>query len=626
MKLRRLNIVSRGLAWRKYVQESLAAQHLLANELEAALRACEQTIRTLGGQTRDLEARADATAEAVKLFWITTLKEQVPERFYFGEDTRVSFGRRGEEARLLAFEVGNDQQKLFVTNLSAEIVEGISSGQIKKLSASRIESSGTRSEWRDLPQLLEQVVQNPQFLGVVFGAFENTSDKQKEGLSGEDFFRCAKKSIASDPDLADFIAQSRPTGCVEAPPPFYDRDLLPPYRIPASPRKRSAVFLHNNYYQFQNLAKALTKHGWDALTVSLAPRDGPQQKFYHGEDLNLYDADPQQMRAKAGAFFKTVPERFGVVHFYGEGAPSFFVENSEFGDPNTKIPWDFLELKRHRLTIGYTPSGCMGGALQSSIHKISGGICDRCVWQLRPDVCSDAANAAWIEKLELLCDWVGLEGDWVTPEREGSRFVRDPIVLALDPDKWRPDLEVPPQFKIEKKSGEFLVYHAVGNYESRRQGDRDIKGTGAIQAAIARLQEEGVPVRLFFATNIPSRDVRFFQVQADIVIDQLNYGRLGANSRESLMLGRPLITSVRAGQNVASPYLLEIPAVNASEESIYQELKMLLSDPQRRERLKYRARAFALKWHASDVCASRFEQVIDRVSNGLPADIDLTAA
>ena len=35
-------------------------------------------------------------------------------------------------------------------------------------------------------------------------------------------------------------------------------------------------------------------------------------------------------------------------------------------------------------------------------------------------------------------------------------------------------------------------------------------------------------MRLEFVTDVPSKDVRFIQVQADVIVDQLNTGRYGA--------------------------------------------------------------------------------------------------
>ena len=177
-------------------------------------------------------------------------------------------------------------------------------------------------------------------------------------------------------------------------------------------------------------------------------------------------------------------------------------------------------------------------------------------------------NLAWAERIEQLCDWIGIEGDWATPTRSKAKYVLGPVVTALDADVWRPDLPVPEAYRIAKAPDEVLVYHAVANYAERRKAGRDIKGTGAVFSAIEQLQAEGLPVKLFFAHDVPSRDVRFYQGQADIVIDQLNYGRYGANARENMMLGRPVLVRLDPTQSGALPPsrpILEAPMVDASE-------------------------------------------------------------
>jgi hypothetical protein len=46
-------------------------------------------------------------------------------------------------------------------------------------------------------------------------------------------------------------------------------------------------------------------------------------------------------------------------------------------------------------------------------------------------------------------------------------------------------------------------------------------------------------------------------------------------------------------------------------------LKTLLTDRARREAIGKESRAFAMKWHAADACAERFERVYDRLMQGL---------
>jgi hypothetical protein len=230
---------------------------------------------------------------------------------------------------------------------------------------------------------------------------------------------------------------------------------------------------------------------------------------------------------------------------------------------------------------------------------------------------------AWNQKLAILCDWVGLECDYATPERVSSRTVYGPVVTALDPGRWHPRLEVPENMLLERQPGEILVYHAVGNYSSRRRLGRDIKGTGATIEAVERLKNEGLPVQLVFAHDIPSTRVRFLQVQADIVVDQLNYGRYGANAREAMMLGKPTICHLNPAQAIPLAPLrpiLETPLINADEESIYAVLRDLVLDSDRRIETGRKACEFAVAWHGQDACAARYEQVIERIRAGLPPD------
>ncbi|MFV4701597.1 glycosyltransferase, partial [Mycobacterium tuberculosis] len=65
-------------------------------------------------------------------------------------------------------------------------------------------------------------------------------------------------------------------------------------------------------------------------------------------------------------------------------------------------------------------------------------------------------------------------------------------------------------------------------------------------------------------------------------------------------------------------FVEECPIVSATEASIYDVLKELLSDENRRRELAKASRDFVVKWHSADACAERFEMVYDRVMQGLP--------
>ena len=139
--------------------------------------------------------------------------------------------------------------------------------------------------------------------------------------------------------------------------------------------------------------------------------------------------------------------------------------------------------------------------------------------------------------------------------------------------------------------------------------------------AVARLKAEGINVRLEFVTGVPSTDVRFIQLQSDVVIDQLNHGRYGANAREAMMLGRPTICHINKSELPGEKVLESIdtcPLVSANEATVYAVLRDLLLDAKRRRDIGDANRRFAMKWHSAGACAARFEQVFDRLMMNLP--------
>jgi hypothetical protein len=607
-------LFQRGIAWKTRIEQSLLD---LRTELGRAKIEIEELKQVVVGKVQ-----ASVFHQQV----IYPLKNRLGEVVALEGLYEVLLSRRQSELLVLLIAANNPMRAQFGGASVANVLAAVRDRKLDKAFII-VEGSAGNVVIHRADELLDAIQRMPV---EAFAWAETQKPRSIVGVenTSEDYFGRLER-IRSDPDRLDFHAHGASTRSTDGKilnSPFDEPEFLPPF-VPAEAKRRSALFLHNSYYHFNCLSAGLRKRGWDTVTVSCEAADSDQRLFFHGEDINLHDPDPAIMRYKVRDFFKTVPERYSALHFYGEGLASFFPGNVESGHNPKLIPWDFLELRRHRVVIGYMPSGCLDGGLQSSIRELTGGLCEHCVWELRPDVCSDAKSLAWNRKLASLCDWVGLECDHATPERISAKTVYGPVVTALDPDRWRAEIEVPPDMKISRSSGEVIVYHAVGNYLTRRAAGRDIKGTGSLMNAIETLKAERLPIRLVFAHDIPGTKVRFLQVQADIVVDQLNYGRYGANARESLMLGKPIICRLSARQSHPLPPLRpiqEVPLVDASEDTIVDVLRALVLDPDRRADLGRRARAFALAWHGQDACAERYERLIDRVRLGLsPESSDL---
>ena len=381
---------------------------------------------------------------------------------------------------------------------------------------------------------------------------------------------------------------------------------------------RSVLFLHNSYYHFYYLAQALRRRGWRAMSASFEDPNGVNAQYYHGEDVNLWDPDAQQLRANALVLFEFAKAHFDLMHFAGDGLLSFFPWNFEQDDPA-----DILEWRALGKSVGYTISGCNSATSQTSFHAWSAtgrgrSACDNCPWQMRPEVCSDEMNLAWGRRVHAHCDLVftELQPSLDLLSARHANVVRGPCTMVLDEKLWADDLEIPQAFRVERAPGEVLIYHAFGNYAARGMGERNIKGTPAILAAIERLQHEGFPVRLMFFSKVPNEIVRYYQAQADIVVDQLWAGSWGANGRESLMLGKPVVGFVNRHENDPAdvlPAIAESPILNATEETIYEVLKALVLDPERRRQLSRASREFALPWPSAGAGARRYEEAYDRM-------------
>jgi glycosyltransferase involved in cell wall biosynthesis len=385
--------------------------------------------------------------------------------------------------------------------------------------------------------------------------------------------------------------------------------------------RRSIVFLHHCYYNFFYLAQALRRRGWDAVSVIVDPPSNPDLRFAHGEDVSLYDPNPSAFLRNVRAFVTHVEQHVGMVHFYGRGRMSFFPEHWDHDDRYEKYPADFIALRKAGVKIGYSHSGCLDLVSQSSFHRWSGGCCNHCIWQDNPKVCSDARNLAWGRKVQRYSDLICIETDPILDFKSGDKVYREPLTFALDSDVWRPDIDVPTKWSLAKKDREIVVYHAMGNLSQRTSSTRNIKGTPAVIAAIETLRREGHNVRLEFVSDVPSSEVRFIQVQADIIVDQLNYGRYGATSREGMMLGKPTVCFINPREEihgVESECIRECPLVSATESTVLDVLRRLVVNPELRHSIGAASRKHALKWWSADACAERYETVYDRVMEGLP--------
>ena len=129
-------------------------------------------------------------------------------------------------------------------------------------------------------------------------------------------------------------------------------------------------------------------------------------------------------------------------------------------------------------------------------------------------------------------------------------------------------------------------------------------------------------IDIFRQKNAPDpasiKQLRFFQAQADIVVDMLTFGWFGATAREALMLGKPVIAHIRPAwletmRQEIPEYVDELPIVEATPETARDVLLDLVQNPEKRAEIGRRSREFALKWHSAESGV----RVLDRIYRDL---------
>ena len=358
--------------------------------------------------------------------------------------------------------------------------------------------------------------------------------------------------------------------------------------------------------------------GWRADVLNWDSNPGSQM-FYHGEDFKLDYSTSTFGWVKHMFFYLKALARYDIFHFSNAYGLSFGPTISNTFSLVRLPPYAEIRLlKRLGKIIVYTNNGCLDGVSQSSFRSWPGPepVCDICPWKDVSTVCSDERNLEWGKIRNSLADFQCTLGDNRKDYNDDPRVHEVPEFYCLDPEFWRPDLPIPLEHRLSYPPGTVMIYHAVGNFQMRTDSvtGRNIKSTHIYLPLIDRLKAEGYPVELFFAKDIPSKEVRYYQAQADIVVDMLTFGWFGANVREAMMLGKPAICYLRpewleSMRREIPDYVDELPVVSATPDTIYDVLKDLITHPEKRQEIGRRSREFALKWHSAQAGAKRLDRI-----------------
>ena len=388
---------------------------------------------------------------------------------------------------------------------------------------------------------------------------------------------------------------------------------------------KRVLYCGQAYYNSWYLSRALRKLRWKADLLDW-DENPSSQLYYHGADYRFIPPKPSDSCAIERyhlyilSFYLRALYAYDIFHFanahgicFGHRLPS--IVNPVLADGD-----EIRLIRRLGKSIVYSNNGCLDGVSPSSFAQWGPeSVCSICRWQHEPSVCSDERNLAFGKFRNEVSDFQCLFGGNRADYNLDPSIHEVPEFYCLSPKIWRLDLRIPTAYRHSSshflQSETVLLYHAVGNLSARTREDGvNIKSTHIYLPLVDRLKSEGLPIDLISPTGIPNKKIRYLQAQADIFLDMLTYGWFGANAREAMMLGKPVICFIRPEwleclRAEIPDYADELPIVSATPDTVETVLRTLITDRDLRETIGKRSRDFALKWHSDLAAAHRFNVI-----------------
>lgn len=140
--------------------------------------------------------------------------------------------------------------------------------------------------------------------------------------------------------------------------------------------------------------------------------------------------------------------------------------------------------------------------------------------------------------------------------------------------------------------------------------NREVKSTKGLIDAVKRLQAEGFAVELDLIEHRPWKECLERKAKADIYFDQVKYG-YGNNALEAWGMKIPVIAGCERDEvlDEMERRFGHLPFYHATEETIYDALKELVTDPKLRKRYGKIGYDYVRKYHDYSVVVEQLKRL-----------------
>ncbi len=154
----------------------------------------------------------------------------------------------------------------------------------------------------------------------------------------------------------------------------------------------------------------------------------------------------------------------------------------------------------------------------------------------------------------------------------------------------------------ENKNGKIKIVHAPTN--------REKKGTKYVLAAIDRLIKEKYNIDFHLIENKTNEYVMETCKDADIIIDQLVLESHGIFPLENMAFGKPVLCRI---DEKFLKYYPGLPILRTDPDNIYENLKMLIENPDLRKELGEKGRKYVEQVHDSKKIAKQLLDLYEKI-------------
>ncbi|WP_413581368.1 hypothetical protein [Bdellovibrio sp. HCB288] len=140
-----------------------------------------------------------------------------------------------------------------------------------------------------------------------------------------------------------------------------------------------------------------------------------------------------------------------------------------------------------------------------------------------------------------------------------------------------------------------------------------VKGTVHIANAFKKLKNEGFEFEpVLLESTMTQVEMRKKISECDVYVDELRCGSYGYTAIEATGSGKPTLTYII--DEIVSKFPAELPFVNTNADNVYENLKILILNPQLRYELGLKSRQYVEKYHSVEAVVQEMKVLYARIS------------